>query len=68
MTKSEMLGNLSATATCRQPADTNLQVCPWKGLRGAVFEGDYVTLGKFLVEINLQTDTSDKRAELRVVR
>ena len=67
--QSDTLGILYVTATCSHPADTNLlQVRLCKTLRGPVVQGDFVTVAKYLIAMNLQRNENDKRAELRVVR
>ena len=57
------------TLLAAPPANTHLlHVRHWDKLRGSVVEIDLVTVAKYLVTINLQTNANDKRAQLRAVR
>ena len=73
-TKKDAMWITKVTCYCRNhilyatAADKNLQVRPWDSLRGPVVKGNFVTLGKRLMAMNLQTDVNDKRGEVSVVR
>ena len=57
------------TLLAAPPANAHLlYVGHWDELRGSVVEIDLVTVGKYLVTLNLQTNANDKRAQLRAVR